>query len=147
MVRGWGASGTTSRNRQPKATTAAGTSFTQIVDVKQGNLSSTLSVVGQLEAVQQADLSFERMSGTAKLLKLEVKAGNTVTAGQVLASIDPASYQQALDQAKSDLQAAQEKLTTLKTPPTALKTAKADLAVNAGPVQSAASPGCAGTPW
>ena len=114
----------------PSATTAAGASFTQIVDVKQGNLSSTLSVVGQLEAVQQADLSFERMSGTAKLLKLEVKAGNTVTAGQVLASIDPASYQQALDQAKSDLQAAQEKLATLKMPATALQTSKAALAVS-----------------
>jgi macrolide-specific efflux system membrane fusion protein len=97
--------------------------------VKQGNLSSTLSVIGQLEAVQQADLSFERMNGTAKLLKLEVKAGNTVTAGQVLASIDAAAYQQALDQAKSDLQAAQEKLATLKTPPTALQTAKSALAV------------------
>jgi RND family efflux transporter MFP subunit len=115
------------QSRQPAKTT--GTSFTQIVDVKQGNLSSTLSVVGQLEAVQQADLSFERMNGTAKLLKLEVKAGNTVTAGQVLASIDAAAYQQALDQAKSDLQAAQEKLATLKTPPTALQTAKAALAV------------------
>jgi HlyD family secretion protein len=114
----------------PKATTTAGASFTQIVDVKQGNLSSTLSVVGQLEAVQQADLSFERMNGTAKLLKLEVKAGNTVTAGQVLASIDPAPYQQAVDQAKSDLQAAQEKLTTLKTPATALQTSKAALAVS-----------------
>jgi RND family efflux transporter MFP subunit len=115
------------QSRQPAKTT--GTSFTQIVDVKQGNLSSTLSVVGQLEAIQQADLSFERMNGTAKLLKLEVKAGNTVTAGQVLASIDAAAYQQALDQAKSDLQAAQEKLATLKTPPTALQTAKAALAV------------------
>jgi multidrug efflux pump subunit AcrA (membrane-fusion protein) len=113
-----------------KSTTAAGAGFTQIVDVKQGNLSSTLSVVGQLEAVQQADLSFERMKGTAKLLKLEVKAGNTVTAGQVLASIDAASYQQALDQARSDLQAAQEKLTTLKAPATALQTAKANLAVS-----------------
>lgn len=114
----------------PKAATSASTGFTQIVEVKQGNLTSTLSVVGQLEAVQSANLTFERMSGTAKLLKLEVKAGNTVTAGQVLASIDPAPYQQALDQAKSDLQAAEEALTTLKTPPTALKTAKADLAVS-----------------
>jgi RND family efflux transporter MFP subunit len=113
----------------PRAATTAGASLTQIVDVKQGNLSTTLSVVGQLEAVQQADLSFERMSGTAKLLTLGVKAGNTVTAGQVLASIDDASYQQALDQAKSDLQAAQENLKTLKTPATALQTSKAALAV------------------
>ena len=60
---------------------------------------------------------------------LEVKAGNTVKAGQVLATIDPTPYQQALDQAKSDLQAAEETLADLKTPTTALDIAKADLAI------------------
>jgi len=86
---------------QVAATTTSG--LTQIVEVKQGSLSTSLSVVGQLAAVQQADLAFERLSGTAKLLTLQVKAGNTVTAGQVLATIDPAPYQQAVDQAKSSL--------------------------------------------
>ena len=94
--------------------------------MKRGNLSSTLSVVGQLAAVQQADLTFERMNSTSKLLTLAVKAGNTVTVGQVLATIDPAPYQQALDQASSDLQAAEEKLADLKTPATELQIAKAD---------------------
>ena len=94
-----------------------------------GNLSSTISVVGELDAVQSADLAFERMSGTAKLVSLAVKAGNTVKAGQVLATIDPTPYQQALDQAKSDLQAAEETLADLKTPTTALDIAKADLAI------------------
>ena len=116
-------------SQTPKTATAANAAYTQVTDVKQGNLSTTLSVVGQLEAVQQADLAFERMSGTAKLLKLEVRAGNVVTAGQVLATIDSPPYEQALDQAKSDLQAAQENLSELKTPATTLEKAKADAAV------------------
>jgi multidrug efflux pump subunit AcrA (membrane-fusion protein) len=116
-------------SRTSKAGTAASTAYTQVTDVKQGNLSTTLSVVGQLQAVQQADLAFERMSGTTKLLKLEVKTGTVVTAGQVLATIDAAPYQQALDQAKSDLQAAQESLSELKTPATTLEKTKSDAAV------------------
>ncbi len=113
----------------PQPATAASSSYTQVTEVKQGNLNSSLSVVGQLEAVQQADLTFEKMSGTSKLLTLSVKAGNTVTVGQVLATIDPAPYQQALDQARSDLQAADEKLADLKTPATELQIAKADQAI------------------
>lgn len=116
-------------NLAPKTAAKAATGFTQVVEVTKGNLSSTLSVVGELEALQQADLTFERMKGSAKMLTLQVSAGNTVTAGQVMATIDPAPYQQALDQASSDLQSAQEKLTKLKTPATALQLAKADLAV------------------
>ncbi len=113
----------------PKPAAATSSSYTQVTEVKQGNLNSSLSVVGQLEAVQQADLTFEKMSGTSKLLTLSVKAGNTVTVGQVLATIDPAPYQQALDQARSDLQAADEKLADLKTPATELQIAKADQAI------------------
>ena len=97
--------------------------------MRQGNISSSVSVVGQLEAVQSSDLYFDKMSSSAKLLKLEVKAGNVVTAGQVLASIDPAPYQQAVDQAESDLQAAQENLAELETPATAVEMAKADVAI------------------
>jgi HlyD family secretion protein len=113
----------------PKSTAAASSSFTQVVAVQQGNLNASISVVGELDAVQRADLAFERMSGTTKLLTLEVKAGNTVKAGQVLATIDPAAYQQAVDQARSDLQAAEETLADLKTPATELEISQADLAV------------------
>ena len=94
----------------------------------QGDLSSTISVVGQLAAEQSSSLAFAHMSGTANLLTLGVQAGNTVTATQVLATIDAASYQQALDQAKSDLQAAEETLADLKAPATALEIAQADAA-------------------
>jgi HlyD family secretion protein len=75
------------------------------------------------------------MSGTTNLLTLAVEAGNTVTKGEVLATIDSASYQQALDQAQSDLQAAEETLADLKTPPTALQIAQADVAVSKARVQ------------
>ena len=112
---------------QGSSTTAGG--YTQVVPVQRGNLSASITVVGELEAVQHETLAFERMSGTAPLLSLEVRAGNTVKAGQVLATIDPAPYKQALDQAKSDLQAAEEKLADLQTPVTALEIAQADLKV------------------
>ena len=52
-----------------------------------------------------------------------------MTATQVLATIDAATYQQAFDQAKSDLQAAEETLADLKAPATALEIAQADAAV------------------
>jgi len=112
-----------------QGSSAATGGYTQVVTVQRGNLSASITVVGELEAVQQETLTFSRMSGTTVLQSLEVKAGNTVTAGQVLATIDPAPYKQALDQARSDLQAAQEKLADLQTPPTDLEIAQADVKV------------------
>ena len=111
------------------ASSAATSGYTQVVEVQRGNLSASLSVVGQVEAVQQANLTFTRLSGTTKLATLDVAAGNTVTASQVLATIDPAVYRQALDQAQSDLQAAEENLADLKASVTDLARAKADLAI------------------
>lgn len=119
------------QNRIATPVSAAGNgTFTQIVPVRQGSLSSNLSVVGELDAAQSQDLSFSQISGTAELQKLEVAAGNTVKQGQVLASIDAAPYQQAVDQAKSDLQAAEKKLSDLNAAPTQLQFAQADLAVS-----------------
>jgi HlyD family secretion protein len=113
------------------ASPAGDGTYTQVVEVVQGSLSSSLSVVGSLEAVQSADLAFTEMNGTAKLLGLEVLTGQAVAAGQVLATIDPAPYQQALDEARSDLQVAEEALADLQTPPAALPIAQAEVAVAA----------------
>ncbi len=113
----------------PRAGASTGGVFTQVVEVRRGSLSASISVVGELEAVQKADLTFDRMSGVAELVELNVQAGNPVQAGQVLATIDPAPYQQALDQARSELQAAEETLADLQAPPTELEIAQADLAV------------------
>ncbi len=117
------------RTAAAQAASASSESYTQTVAAQRGNLSSALSVVGQLEAVQQADLAFEKLNDTTAVQSVKVKAGNTVKAGDVLASIDPAGYQQAVDQAKSDLQSAEETLADLQTPPTALELRQADLAV------------------
>ena len=113
----------------PTAAATGSTTLTQIVEATEGSLSNTVSVVGELDAVQSEDLAFSHLSGLTKLATLKVTAGNTVHKGDVLATVDPASYQQALDQAKSDLQASQKKLADLEAPPTALALAQADLAI------------------
>jgi RND family efflux transporter MFP subunit len=114
-------------SRATTSTAAAG--LTQVSTARLGNLISTITVVGELDAVQREDLTFSKMSGATRLAQLNVKTGQTVKAGDVIATIDPAPYQQALDQAQSDLQAAEEKLADLKTPATKLEVAKASLAV------------------
>ena len=65
--------------------------FTQMVAAQRGDLNSAITVVGELAAVQKADLAFAEMSDPAPLITLDVTAGNTVKAGQVLATIDPAA--------------------------------------------------------
>jgi len=120
-----------------RAATTGGESgtYTQVVTVQQGSLSSTVTVVGQVEAIQHSQLTFSRMSGSARLQTLEVRAGHVVTAGQVLATIDATPYQQTYEQALSDLRAAEEALATLTAPPTSLQIAQADLAVTKAEVQ------------
>ena len=110
-------------------TTDTASGFTQIVAATQGDLTASLSVVGEMAAVQQVDLSFDRLSGTATLIDLTVAAGNQVEAGQILATIDPVAYQQALDQAQSALQEAEQSLADLNTTATELDIALADLAI------------------
>jgi len=122
-------------NKVAPTASASGTTYTQVVQVTQGTLNATVSVVGQLEAEQSSSLAFDQMSGTTSLLTLAVQAGNTVTQGQVLATIESASYQGALGQAQSDLQAAEETLTDLQTPATVLEIAQADVAVSRARVQ------------
>jgi HlyD family secretion protein len=118
-----------SRSAAQSTTTAQDDTFTQVVAVQQGDLSASISVVGALEADQQATLAFDRLSGVTTLLSLDVAAGNKVEAGQTMASVDPAPWQQALDQARSALQEAEQTLDDLQTPATALQVAQADLAI------------------
>ncbi|MDH7487705.1 MAG: biotin/lipoyl-binding protein, partial [Anaerolineae bacterium] len=117
------------QTRLAPAAGAATDGFTQVVAVQRGDLSASISVVGELYAVQQEDLYFHRASGTTMLLTLDVEPGYVVEEGQILATIDPSPYQQALDQARSELQEAEEVLADLQTPVTELEIAQADLAV------------------
>ena len=103
--------------------------FTQIIPVQVGDISASISVVGEVYAVQQEDLRFDLMDGRAPLLDLSVEPGYVVEAGEALATIDSEPYQQALDQALSDLQAEEEALADLQTPATELEIAQVDLAI------------------
>ncbi len=111
-----------------QTTTDSGT-YTQVVAVQQGDLSASISVVGALDAAQDATLAFDRLGGVTTLLTLDVAAGNTVEAGQTLATVDTAPYEQALDQARTALQEAEQALADLQEPATPLDITAADLAV------------------
>jgi HlyD family secretion protein len=103
--------------------------FTQVVAVQEGDLQASIDVVGELYAPQNQQMRFERLSGAAYLSAIEVAAGNVVRAGQRLAAIDATAYQQALDQARSELQEAEQTLVELQTPATDLEKAQADLKI------------------
>ncbi|MFN8442789.1 MAG: efflux RND transporter periplasmic adaptor subunit [Caldilineaceae bacterium] len=115
---------------QTTTATASTSNLTQLVEVRQGDLSASLTVVGQLDAVQNSTLHFDKLGTATNLLTLDIVAGNTVTKGQVLATIDPAPYEQTLEQAKTTLQEAQNTLDDLQTPPTELELAKAEADVS-----------------
>ena len=55
---------------------------------RQGNIDASSSVVGELYAPQNETMRFERLAGTTNLVTLAVAAGQTVAAGQALATID-----------------------------------------------------------
>jgi len=87
---------------------ASGDGFTQVVAVQRGNLSASVDAVGELQAVQQEDLRFDRVTNMTALPTMKVEPGYLVQEGQVLAGIDPSPYPQAVDQASSELQEAEE---------------------------------------
>ncbi len=70
-------------------------------------MSVTVSAEGTVAAAQTDDLSF---SSAGTVTAVNVKAGDTVKAGQVLATIDSAALQSAVTSAEADLASAQAKL-------------------------------------
>jgi HlyD family secretion protein len=78
--------------------------------VQRGSVSTMVSASGSLSALTSQDLGFLQ---TAKLIELDVKVGDTVKPGQILAKQDPFSFSQALNQAKANLAQGQAKLTEL----------------------------------
>ncbi|MBX7235961.1 MAG: efflux RND transporter periplasmic adaptor subunit [Caldilineales bacterium] len=117
------------QQRSGSTTTAQTETFTQVVPVQEGDLQASIDVVGELYAPQNQEMRFERLAGAAYLTAVETEAGHVVRAGQPLATIDATSYQQALDQARSELQEAEQKLSDLQTPATDLEKAQADLKI------------------
>lgn len=76
--------------------------------VAMASVQQTVSGTGTVASASRRDVSFP-VAGTVAAVK--VGLGDTVTAGQVLASLDPTSLQNALTQASTALQQAQQQLT------------------------------------
>ena len=82
-------------------------STTRLVSASLGSVQTTVTSTGTLAPATSLDLNFVN-AGT--LTSVSVKAGDTVTAGQVLAKIDDAAAKADLGTAKANLLAAQAKL-------------------------------------
>ncbi len=76
----------------------------QLVAVTKGPIGNNVTAEGTVAAAQTADLSF---GGAGTVTAVNVKAGDTVTAGQVLATIDSAQLASAVSAAQASLATAQ----------------------------------------
>jgi multidrug efflux pump subunit AcrA (membrane-fusion protein) len=80
---------------------------TRTTTVKRGVVQSTVSGAGNIESAHQLNLGF-KTSGT--VTQIYVKAGQHVTQGQLLATLDPKSAEVTLEQAKASLKSAEANL-------------------------------------
>src|SRR5262245_12203658 len=97
------AAGTFYGLRSRSATSTATTTAT----VSQGDLTLSVSGSGSVAAARTVELPFQQQ-GT--ITAVNVQVGDTVKAGQTLATIDTADLQLQLQQAQADLKSAQAKL-------------------------------------
>src|SRR5919198_4240504 len=75
--------------------------------VTRGNVTSAVTATGQLVSADQVSVGFK---SAGQLSEVDVKVGDRVSSGQVLAKEDTTSLQLALDQANANLTAAQANL-------------------------------------
>jgi multidrug efflux pump subunit AcrA (membrane-fusion protein) len=88
--------------------TAAGLSITTVtVPVTTGTIQQTVASSGTIEPASQANLNFA-VSGT--VTAVDIAAGQTVTAGQTLATVDTTALSDDLGAAQAQLTSAQDKL-------------------------------------
>jgi multidrug efflux pump subunit AcrA (membrane-fusion protein) len=81
----------------------------ETVSVTTGTMQQLVSASGTIAPASQANLNFA-VSGT--VTAVNVKAGQTVTAGQVLATVDTTALQAQLDAAQAQLTSAQDRLSS-----------------------------------
>jgi multidrug efflux pump subunit AcrA (membrane-fusion protein) len=90
------------------SSTPTGLSVTTVtVSVTTGTMQSTISSSGTVEPASSANLNFA-VSGT--VTAVDVKAGQTVTAGQVIATVDTTALTEQVNAAEEQLTAAQDRL-------------------------------------
>ena len=93
--------------RKTSSGSAAATTVDRIVDVTQGPLTRTVTATGTIDAADTENLSFTS-SGT--VTAVDVKAGDVVKKGAVLATIDSAALAAAVTQAQAAVADAEAKL-------------------------------------
>jgi macrolide-specific efflux system membrane fusion protein len=93
--------------RPDDSATASASTTKTVVDVTSGPMAETVSAEGTVAAAATDDLSF---SSAGTVTAVNVKAGDTVTPGQVLATIDSAALQADVTSAEASLADANAKL-------------------------------------
>ena len=107
----------------------------QTITVKSGSITAGISPTGEVYAPEYSSLFFN-----VTLIPIEdiyVEAGQTVEAGEVLATLDTESLERAVDQAEADLLSAQEDLDEVLEQYSDLDLQKAQLAVSQAEVSVA----------
>jgi len=110
-----------------RSTASSSTSLTQVVSVERGNLTASISPTGEVYAPRQAALGFDVTR--IPLVELNVAAGQVAKKGDVLARIDRAPLERAVEQAQANLLSAEDALAEAKDPYAALDRQRAELTV------------------
>jgi len=79
------------------------------VTVGRASLNVTAEASGQVEPIRVVDV---KSKASGEILQLHVETGMTVPAGALLAEVDPRDVQNAYDQAKADLDVAEQRAST-----------------------------------
>ena len=95
---------------------ASASSFTREATVERGTVLAQVSASGNLALAAQSSLAF---GASGKVTAVKVSVGQQVTAGQVLATIDPTAANLALTEANEQLTVAQDNLAKAQDGPSA----------------------------
>src|SRR2546425_3441552 len=92
-------------------TTSTSSTGQRVVAASVGNVVATVSASGTVQSASTANADFVT-AGT--VTEVDVKVGDTVAKGQVLAKVDPAAAQDTLNTAQANLTSARQALTRAK---------------------------------
>lgn len=106
--------------------TASVTRSTEEIPVTRSTISQTLTITGTADAQLNSNLTFQ---SSGKVTEVNVKVGDAVTQGQVLASLESDDLSNGVDTARASLVLAQLKLTDLLDGATPAEIAAADQAL------------------
>jgi len=99
-------------SRAAASPTAAATTSTQLVAASLGTVKQTVSASG---TVEPADTSTASFTSSGTVTSVDVEVGDTVTKGQVLATIDDADLEDAVTLAAASVTAAQDQVDSAST--------------------------------